>query len=972
MTNVTQTPDKVKAALVAAAGDAVPLTFTYYAKGIQDTYNGSVLTMSWAEWAQRRRAAAATGWPSNYAVAHRAAEIESMDVTVEDAEILLREAVTEAKHSIPVEVGAMLTDGRRKDHAAQSLTWLFIDVDGVAGEDPVETVKALGKVLGDANINYFISESPTSGLFGDLRVHLYVQLMPVVLPSTAQSTPTLRDVKRWWMNVYRQATRAILSVVGLTMKQSAKDAEGGDASVDDMAQPCFVAHAPFGFEDRRIIKHVSGFGLDVERFVAALGEDASRPWDKPAADAAAAPAAPAAPAKASKPALQPTRVEAGVVAAPQGPTEGHTTGSLLIIALRHKNRLGRLISKAEGKYEAKCPWFHLHRTDQRQKLRDYSKKTDVEIDSSTVVYDNVTKYGEDGGWECKHSGCMVDGQKRTAADVLSWARREGVPLPDKAGWGGAETVADGEEDAETAKPAAKKRPRDNRPEIIVRPTDVAGMRDAAIQALAMRGDVFVHNDRLVELTAQGTRRIPPNHLLAVLGETARWVAISRSKGEDGEEGELVKKAAKVPRDVVGAVLDAGTWPGVNVLKAIYKHPPLLPDGRLITEPGYDEESRLLYQPDAIFSIPAHPTRDDALAAAERILYRVRNTNFCDANGKSIWLAFNMSLVARPAFPTVPNTGFDAAKAQAGKTSLVKCAFGLTYGRLPSLLPPDISDEQENRKNLPLWAQMPLVCFDNLKHAFASPVIDNAITSGRGSTRTLGQNSDVSEFEVTSTTWAMTGCNLSVGEDAASRTLIVRIDSPTTSVYDFDIDDEKFYAAHRPQHIADVLTILRAYIAAGRPQKNVPNFRFVEWSRLVRQAILWLGMPDPVGGKVVDNSAEAKVEAIRAVFLWRFATVGSEWQKPFRGGELNTDFLRDRAETDAAYSLRRKVADALSSSYGKKVATSGQVGNALQKLRDNAASLPAPHSGLVKLVGEMKGSSWEYRLEWQRSAGVNSV
>ena len=51
---------------------------------------------------------------------------------------------------------------------------------------------------------------------------------------------------------------------------------------------------------------------------------------------------------------------------------------------------------------------------------------------------------------------------------------------------------------------------------------------------------------------------------------------------------------------------------------------------------------------------------------------------------------------------------------------------------------------------------------------------------------------------------------------------------------------------RATYVRAALTILRAYIVAGRPkQKRKPLGSYEEWSRLIRDALLWLGEPDPV-------------------------------------------------------------------------------------------------------------------------------
>lgn len=950
MTNLAHTTDEIKAALKASASSVESLTYTHFDGGIEHTGGGDVRTTSWRAWVQTRRAAAAELWPTAESIYRCQAELDAYPDDEREARIAA--AISEAKMGLPVEVGAALTEGRRKDKAVTGITWLFIDIDGVnvPGVEAGDTVRELHKLLVEAGVNHLITESPTSRLHRnaadklELRIHCYVQLAPVLMPTAAQ-VQSFQLVKDWWRRIYAAATTAIVSAVGLGAKEDA--APGRDTSVDDMSQPCFVAYVPPGCAGRAILDYSDGLGLDVERFVTTLGVDATRPWEQ-----GAAPVRVAAPETAPRMTTMPEVVQTTTksLATPDGPTPGHTTGSLIMRVAKHYGYLGKPLG--DGKYAVRCPWAELHKSDPRQVMGH--------LDSSTTLWDNVTSDNQDGGFDCKHNGCRLNGQKRTAADVLSWARKKGIPesvLPNKSTWdGGGATAAADDDDVETAAPKPK-RSRDDRPTIYVRDADVAGMRDAAIRVLGTRGDIFVRDGVLCDLTPQGPRPIPSDHLLAVLGETARWLKRSRNA-----DGDLVEKPAKVPRDVVGAVLKAPAWPGINELRAVVKHPPLLPDGRLITAPGYDAESKLLYLPDAEFNIPVRPTRDDAVAARDRLLSKIRHTNFVDKNGQSIWLAFTLSLAARSAFPTLPVFGFDAAVAGAGKTSLVKIAYGLVHGELPQLGAPVVDDDAEAEKRLPTWARMPLVCWDNVKHTFGSPVVDGAITAGRATTRRLGASESMT-FDFSATSWAMTGNNLAVGDDAASRTLIARIAAPTTRKYDFAVDDAVYYKAQRPQAVADALTILRAFIVAGSPQEeDVPYCRFVEWSRLIRQSLLWIGMPDPVGGEVVDSTLEGKAAALRALGEWQRHRV-ADWEQTFFAADLDTALTKYRSEDDETFRLRRAATDAIAAVYGRKVDSSAKVGYALQKLRD--LTIPATEGGLVRFIATKAGAKTAYRLEWER-------
>jgi putative DNA primase/helicase len=50
---------------------------------------------------------------------------------------------------------------------------------------------------------------------------------------------------------------------------------------------------------------------------------------------------------------------------------------------------------------------------------------------------------------------------------------------------------------------------------------------------------------------------------------------------------------------------------------------------------------------------------------------------------------------------------------------------------------------------------------------------------------------------------------------------------------------------RGRYVAAALTIVRAYIVAGKPDRLRPLPSYEPWSDLVRSSLVWLGRSDPV-------------------------------------------------------------------------------------------------------------------------------
>jgi putative DNA primase/helicase len=70
---------------------------------------------------------------------------------------------------------------------------------------------------------------------------------------------------------------------------------------------------------------------------------------------------------------------------------------------------------------------------------------------------------------------------------------------------------------------------------------------------------------------------------------------------------------------------------------------------------------------------------------------------------------------------------------------------------------------------------------------------------------------------------------------------------------------------RGRYIAACLTILRAYIVAGRPGRVTPLGSYTEWSNLIRSALVWLGEADPAA-TMETARAEDPDEAATAALL----------------------------------------------------------------------------------------------------------
>ncbi len=144
----------------------------------------------------------------------------------------------------------------------------------------------------------------------------------------------------------------------------------------------------------------------------------------------------------------------------------------------------------------------------------------------------------------------------------------------------------------------------------------------------------------------------------------------------------------------------------------------------------------------------------------------------------------------------------------------------------------------------------------------------------------------------------TGNNLAFEGDMTRRAVMCRMDAGIENPEgrSFDVDLKAWVPAHRVRLVAAGLTILRAFVCAGRPglKRLAPFGSFEEWSDLIRGALVWLGEPDPcltIKHIVADDPVKAQ---LLAFFKAIYDTMGDQ---PFTARSLITAGRDDPEGTD---------------------------------------------------------------------------
>jgi hypothetical protein len=243
-------------------------------------------------------------------------------------------------------------------------------------------------------------------------------------------------------------------------------------------------------------------------------------------------------------------------------------------------------------------------------------------------------------------------------------------------------------------------------------------------------------------------------------------------------------------------------------------------------------------------VPLTPDRKQVLDALKELWHPFEDFPFANDVARGAMLSAILSAVIRRSLPTCPGHIFDAPVMGSGKTLLARCMAALAGHVAEPGVPP--SDDEEARKSLfaALREGAGCIIWDNVIHPLDGAAINSFLTAEIFKDRILGLSQ--SEALPNSALFLATGNNVRVVGDAARRFVVCRIDAKLERPYlrEFPFDPLQWVTAKRMEMVTAALTLVRGYIAAGRPRMAPGNTAsFERWDELVRQVVCWVGTFD---------------------------------------------------------------------------------------------------------------------------------
>lgn len=337
-------------------------------------------------------------------------------------------------------------------------------------------------------------------------------------------------------------------------------------------------------------------------------------------------------------------------------------------------------------------------------------------------------------------------------------------------------------------------------------------------------------------------------------------------------------ACEPPADIINMVLAGEQKQIFPPIRGIIGTPILRPDRTMVATPGYDAPTGYyLIDPPAMPPIPAAPTRDDAVKALAILADLTSEFPFADEVSRSVAYSGLITPQIRAACDVVPGHLFTAPKQGSGKSLLVDTASAIATGeRAYAILAHRQPEELDKQLTGALLEGRQIIAVDNLVGEIESAVLAQVTERERISARPLGTSQTIAVLNAFNT--YLTGNNATVAGDNTRRILVSRIDPQVENPLDRRFEKQNPVArvlAARGKYVAACLTVVLAHIAQGRPCRLPPTPSYEAWSELVREPLVWLGLPDPTDSMRAAFDDDPN-NATLAVLMATWPTSQTDW------------------------------------------------------------------------------------------------
>jgi hypothetical protein len=332
---------------------------------------------------------------------------------------------------------------------------------------------------------------------------------------------------------------------------------------------------------------------------------------------------------------------------------------------------------------------------------------------------------------------------------------------------------------------------------------------------------------------------------------------------------------------------------VPTLKRVAKLPIITAEGDVITRRGYDIATGIWVDVTGLddLAVPEHPTREDA---AEALAYvdteLLHDFPFKTSADRTNCLALFLTLLAREVIGDVtPLFLINKPEVGTGASLIVQVLGRVVFGRdVEASVAPSREEEWGKRITSLLRGSANLVWLDNEDHGVNSKNLEAVLTTPMWEDRELGVSRMIQAPN--EAVWLMTGNQTTMSLGMVRRSVDVRLDAQMELPEERDASKFRhpnlkgWALEHRAELLAAGLTVIKAWIVAGKPKGNHPGkASFERWALVIGGMLGLAGAADFLANQTSFRERVAdKGDNVRQFIV--------AWWRAFEGKEVLTSKL----------------------------------------------------------------------------------
>jgi hypothetical protein len=247
----------------------------------------------------------------------------------------------------------------------------------------------------------------------------------------------------------------------------------------------------------------------------------------------------------------------------------------------------------------------------------------------------------------------------------------------------------------------------------------------------------------------------------------------------------------------------------------------------------------------------------------------------------------------------------------------------------------------------------IVVIDNVTSALKSSKLSQMLTARTWSDRMLGQTKMLNLLQTAA--WFATGNNIQLGGDIARRAYWIRVDAllarPWLREGFRHHDILAWVEEHRSELLSMLLTMVRAWIVAGKPNGIAPKIgSFEKWSQVIGGILTYAGVEGFLG-----NAAELYDSADQDIAQWDLFL--DEWQKLHRDDKITSGMLKiELTDIQPIYKpFQSEMPEEIIKATDKSTRGAVGLGKALSRHVDQV--FPSGRKLTVEVDSHTKGKKW---------------